>query len=149
MKHPTLLTAVVLVLGAATTLLPNSARAASAAQIDQSVTSGLSELYASSPAARTVSKKAKAILVFPSIVKGGFMVGGQHGDGALRVGGKTVGYYKTVAVSYGFQAGLQKVRLRHVLYDRRGAKLFAQERRLGGWICPEPGCGGYRHRKIA
>ncbi len=36
------------------------------------------------------------------------MIGGQHGDGALRVGGKTVGYYKTVAVSYGFQAGLQK-----------------------------------------
>jgi hypothetical protein len=148
MKHPTLLTAVVLVLGAATTLLPNSARAASAAQIDQSVTSGLSELYASSPAARTVSKKAKAILVFPSIVKGGFMIGEQHGDGALRVGGKTVGYYKTRGFLW-LPGWSSEVRLRHVLYDRRVAKLFAQERRLGGWICPEPGCGRYRHRKIA
>jgi lipid-binding SYLF domain-containing protein len=47
------------------------------------------------------------VLVFPSIVKAGLVVGGQYGEGALRVGGKTTGYYKTVAASYGLQAGAQ------------------------------------------
>ena len=48
------------------------------------------------------------MLVFPSIVKGGFMVGGQYGEGALRKGGRTAGYYSSVAASYGLQAGIQK-----------------------------------------
>jgi lipid-binding SYLF domain-containing protein len=48
-----------------------------------------------------------AVMVFPSIVKGGFIIGGQFGDGALRRGGKTVGYYRSLAASYGFQAGVQ------------------------------------------
>ena len=48
-----------------------------------------------------------AVLVFPSIVKGGFIVGGQYGDGALRKGGKTTAYYRSLAGSYGFQAGVQ------------------------------------------
>ena len=48
------------------------------------------------------------MLVFPSIVKGGFVVGAQYGEGALRTQGKTVGYYRSVAGSYGLQAGLQK-----------------------------------------
>ena len=50
---------------------------------------------------------AKGILVFPSIIKGGFIIGGQYGEGALRVGGKTTGYYRSVAASYGLQAGAQ------------------------------------------
>jgi lipid-binding SYLF domain-containing protein len=52
--------------------------------------------------------KAKGVLVFPSIVKGGFMVGGQYGEGALFRGGKVSGYYSTLQMSYGLQAGLQK-----------------------------------------
>jgi lipid-binding SYLF domain-containing protein len=51
---------------------------------------------------------AKGILVFPSVKKAGFIVGGQFGEGALREGGKTVGYYKTTAASFGLQAGGQK-----------------------------------------
>lgn len=107
MKHATFLTTVALALSA-TTLLPSSGRAASAAQIDQNAKAALNSLYGTNPTARVVGKKAKAILVFPQIIKGGFMVGAQHGDGALMVNGKTVGYYNTVAASYGFQAGLQK-----------------------------------------
>ena len=90
------------------TLPPGSARAASAAEISQNAKAALNSLYASNPTARLVGKKAKAVLVFPQIIKGGFMVGAQHGDGALLVNGKTTGYYNTVAASYGFQAGLQK-----------------------------------------
>jgi lipid-binding SYLF domain-containing protein len=51
--------------------------------------------------------QAKGILVFPSIVKGGFIIAGQYGDGALRKEGKTVGYYRSIAASYGLQAGVQ------------------------------------------
>jgi lipid-binding SYLF domain-containing protein len=106
MKTVTFLT-MSLALGAIT-LPPGSARAASAAEISQNAKAALNSLYASNPAARLVGKKAKAVLVFPQIIKGGFMVGAQHGDGALLVNGKTTGYYNTVAASYGFQAGLQK-----------------------------------------
>jgi len=87
---------------------PDTAIAASAAEIDRDVNAALKELYVSSPAAKELSATAKATLVFPSIVKGGFIVGGQYGEGALMKEGKTVGYYNSAAPSYGLQAGLQK-----------------------------------------
>lgn len=85
-----------------------SRMAGSAAEIDRDVNYALNKLYESTPAARTLAAKAKGILVFPSIVKAGFMVGAQYGSGgALRVKGRTVGYYNSVAASYGLQAGVQ------------------------------------------
>ena len=87
---------------------PDPAIAASAAEIDRDVSAALKNLYVSSPTAKELSTTAKAILVFPSIVKGGFFVGGQYGDGALMKEGKTVGYYNSAAASYGLQVGLQK-----------------------------------------
>jgi lipid-binding SYLF domain-containing protein len=87
---------------------PDLALAASAAEISRDANNSLKILYAKSPAAKTLGEKAKGILVFPGITKGGFMVGGQYGEGALFKGGKTAGYYNTVQVSYGFQAGIQK-----------------------------------------
>lgn len=87
---------------------PAPAEAASASAIDRSVSSALARLYRELPAAKTLARDAKAVLVFPSVTKGGLMVGGQYGEGALRKGGKTVGYYKTTAVSYGLQAGVQR-----------------------------------------
>jgi len=81
--------------------------AATAGEINRDVNTALSDLYKSSPIAKKLSESAKGILVFPSIVKGGFIIGGQYGEGALRVGGKTKGYYRSVAASYGLQAGAQ------------------------------------------
>ncbi len=86
---------------------PSLVLAASAAEIDREATAALNKLYREVPGAKELSKRAKAILIFPSVVKGGLIVGGQYGDGALRKGGKTVGYYNTAAVSYGLQAGAQ------------------------------------------
>jgi lipid-binding SYLF domain-containing protein len=88
-------------------LAPNAAFAASAAEIDREVTASLKNLYEQSPAAQTLGETAKGILVFPSIVKGGFIVGGEYGNGALRKGATTAGYYNTAAASYGLQAGVQ------------------------------------------
>lgn len=87
---------------------PNPAAAASAAEIDRGAQKALADLYAKSPSAKTMGEKAIGILVFPGIVKGGFIVGGQYGEGALIKDGKPVAHYNTVSASYGLQAGLQK-----------------------------------------
>jgi lipid-binding SYLF domain-containing protein len=86
---------------------PRPAFAASAAEIDRGVDAALASLFESEPGAKALAARAKGLLVFPSVLKGGFMFGGQLGEGALRKGGKTEGYYSTVAASYGFQAGVQ------------------------------------------
>jgi lipid-binding SYLF domain-containing protein len=67
----------------------------------------LQQLYASEPAAKMIGEKAKAVLVFPTIVKAGFIVGGQYGEGVLFINGKFVAHYNSVAASYGLQAGVQ------------------------------------------
>jgi len=83
------------------------ASAETAAEIDRDVDSAIEKLFASSPAAKELSKVSKGILVFPDVIKAGLIIGGQYGKGALRMGGKTVGYYSTAAASYGLQAGAQ------------------------------------------
>jgi lipid-binding SYLF domain-containing protein len=82
------------------TVIPIShVRAASATEMNQKASQALHDLYARSAAARNVGHHAKAVLVFPEILKAGFIVGAQHGDGALFVHGHVGGYYKTVAAS--------------------------------------------------
>ncbi len=78
-----------------------------AKEIDQDVTTALHKLLNGSTAAAELAKTAKAILVFPRILKAGVGVGGQYGNGALRQKGKTVAYYSIVAGSYGLQLGAQ------------------------------------------
>jgi lipid-binding SYLF domain-containing protein len=81
--------------------------AASKATIDRDAKATLDKLYQSNPGAKALGNKAVGVLVFPSIVKGGFLIAGQFGDGALRRNGKSVAYYRSLAASYGFQAGAQ------------------------------------------
>ena len=78
-----------------------------AAQADRDAEAALNALYRSTPAAKELGKTAKAILVFPKIVKAGFMVGAQYGQGTLFKNGKAAGQYNIAAGSYGFQAGVQ------------------------------------------
>lgn len=68
----------------------------------------LASLYSQTPAAKSLGESAKAILVFPNVVKAGFIVGAQYGNGVLLRGGKTTGYYNTVQGSVGYQAGVEK-----------------------------------------
>ncbi len=107
--HFRLTIAVVILGGVGVLALAGSlpAVAASGEEIDRDVTAALRNLYATSPHAKALGSKARGILVFPNIVKAGFMVGAQYGNGALRVGDKTVGYYNSTAASYGLQAGVQ------------------------------------------
>lgn len=100
--------ALLVTLGALVNLMgPGLAAAAEEPLLEQDSKAALKLLYAGSPVAKALGDKAKAILVFPNIVKAGFVVGAQSGDGVLLMQGKTAGHYNTTAVSVGLQAGAQ------------------------------------------
>ncbi len=97
------------ILLAASCLVSSGAATAAdkAAKIAADAQAALSSLCEKSSTARSLESKAVAILVFPEITKAGFVVGGQHGDGALLKNGRAVAYYKTTGASFGLQAGAQ------------------------------------------
>ena len=96
------------VLTCATFTLSANARAASPEEINTASIKGLQHLVRSNPTAAALSTQAVAILVFPKIVKGGFLVAGQFGEGALIENNSIVAYYSTAAASAGFQAGIER-----------------------------------------
>jgi len=88
-------------------LWPVNANAASSAEIDVKVDSSLDRFKAEVAGGKRFLGKAHGVLVFPSVIKAGFGIGGEYGEGALRVGNRTVDYYSTAAASIGFQLGAQ------------------------------------------
>ncbi|MEE4599883.1 MAG: YSC84-related protein [Desulfobacteraceae bacterium] len=86
----------------------NNLMAKTAKEIDASVDVAIDRFYKQVKGAENFVKASKGMLVMPNIVKGAFIVGGEYGEGALRIGGKTVSYYNTVAGSIGLQIGGQK-----------------------------------------
>jgi len=81
---------------------------ASKEEIDEDVKVAIAEFYKESQAGKALAEKASGMLVFPKVIKAGFWVGGEYGEGALLVKGKTVEYYSTAAASIGFQLGAQQ-----------------------------------------
>lgn len=118
------------------TILSLNAFADTAEEIDIKSKAALDSLYESSPGAQTLAKDSKAILIFPSIVKAGLIVGGQYGEGALMKNGKSVAYYKSVAASYGLQAGVQT--FGYVLFFMDKASLEYLEKSKGWEIGSGP-----------
>jgi lipid-binding SYLF domain-containing protein len=84
------------------------AHAESRLELDRSARSVLNQLVASNPNAKKLNEKAIATLVFPTVTKAGFIVGGQYGDGVLFKQGRPAAYYNTAGGSYGLQAGAQQ-----------------------------------------
>lgn len=85
----------------------NSAHAATAEDLNKESQQALQQLYKTNPAAADLAKKAKAVLVFPNIVKAGLVFGGSYGEGVLIRDSKFVDYYNSVTGSWGLQAGAQ------------------------------------------
>lgn len=83
------------------------ATAGPAQDIDRKVDAAIERFHADVAGGRDFAQRAKGILVFPSVVKAGFGIGGEYGTGALRINGKTADYYSTTAASVGFQIGAQ------------------------------------------
>ncbi len=89
--------------GCSTTATSSATRA----DIDVDSRQSLERLQRNNPAAQAIAAKARAVLVFPSIVKAGLVFGGAYGEGQLRKGGAVDGYYSTFTGSWGLQAGAQ------------------------------------------
>jgi lipid-binding SYLF domain-containing protein len=104
--------------------------AATAKEINVSVDVTLNNFYKNVKGAKKYLKSAKGVLVFPSVYKAGFGIGGEYGEGALRIGGKTIEYYSTIAGSFGFQLGAQKKTLILVFTKKEALKKF---RESSGW----------------
>ena len=85
----------------------NSAYAATAEDLNQDSTQALNSLYKTNSLAKDLSKQAKAVLVFPNIVKAGLVFGGSYGEGVLIKNGQVADYYNSVTGSWGLQAGAQ------------------------------------------
>ena len=103
----TIAVAVAMAAAAAVSSSASPALAKSGAELSSAAAASLKQLYAKQSSARVLGQKATAILVFPSILKAGFLFGGQIGEGALFKNGRTVAYYSSVGASYGLQAGVQ------------------------------------------
>jgi lipid-binding SYLF domain-containing protein len=89
-------------------LLSSVSFAATKAEIDERVHVTMQQFYKLNPAHRDLVSRAKGVLVFPKITKGGVGVGGQFGEGALRIDGKNVAYYSISSASVGLTLGLAK-----------------------------------------
>ncbi|WP_298620522.1 lipid-binding SYLF domain-containing protein [uncultured Zoogloea sp.] len=98
-----LVTATSLALGA----FGGPAFAATSEDLDRDAAQALQTLYKSNPAAEAISKKARAVLVFPKIIKAGLVFGGSYGEGVLTRGTEHLGYYNSVSASWGWQAGAE------------------------------------------
>ncbi len=97
-----------LLLGACTTTKDTPTdKTAARREIDAGVEATLNRLYTTVNGSRDLGNKARGILVFPRTLSAGFFVGGEYGDGALRVGNATRGYYRTISGSLGWQIGAQ------------------------------------------
>ena len=93
--------------GVIAVLLPVKVIAASGQEIDVRVEGSLERFAKEVTGGKKFLSKAQGVLVFPRVIKAGFGIGGEYGEGALRVGNKTVEYYSTAAASIGFQLGAQ------------------------------------------
>jgi len=93
-------------------------------EIDAKVDAALARLKAEVPGSASIVVDAKGILVFAGVIKAGFVIAGEGGEGALRIGGKTEGYYSIFSGSVGFQAGGQKRDIIMVFLDAGALKKF-------------------------
>ncbi len=94
-------------IGVLTAIVAGSAHAASKEEIDAQVKEAIVNFHKHTSAGEELEKKASGMLVFPQVIKAGFGIGGEYGEGALIVKGETVGYYNIAAASIGLQIGAQ------------------------------------------
>jgi lipid-binding SYLF domain-containing protein len=120
-----------LVLGLLTSLdsAPRS-EAASGPEIDASARATLTQFFHQVLSSRELANQAVAILVFPTVVKAGFGIGGEYGEGALHIRGKTAAYFNIISGSIGFQFGAQA---RSVILMFMTEEALASFRRTQGW----------------
>ena len=93
--------------GCTTTPMSGAGSTDKRGEIDTAATATLSRLSTTIPGSRELVNKARGVLIFPSVLAAGLGIGGEYGEGVLRVGGRSVGYYSTASASFGLQIGAQ------------------------------------------
>lgn len=111
-------------------LVSTPSRANSAQELDNLAVQTLQTLYHSHPEAEHIAQGAKAILVFPKIIKAGLIFGGAYGEGVLLKGGQAHGYYNAVSASWGWQAGAQSYGYVVFLMNRKALNYLTRSQ---GW----------------
>lgn len=111
-------------------VLATASHAASKQEIDIKVDAALQRFEQEVQGGSAFLSKSQGVLVFPEVVKAGFGIGGEYGEGALRIGGKTVDYYNTAGASIGFQLGAQVKTVILVFLDKAELERF---RASSGW----------------
>ncbi len=104
--------------------------AATAKEIEAGVDAALKVFYEKVKGGKALLQKAKGVLILPGVFKAGFGIGAEYGEGALRIGGKTVEYYSIAAGSIGLQIGAQKKNVILAFMDDEALKKF---RASSGW----------------
>ncbi|GBE15954.1 MAG TPA: hypothetical protein ENH32_08385 [Proteobacteria bacterium] len=104
--------------------------AASAAKIEKRVNQALRTFHEEVRSGDELMAQAKGVLIFPKVYKAGIGIGGEYGEGALRIKGKTVSYYSTAAASIGFQLGAQSKIVIIMFMSNNALENF---RRSDGW----------------
>ncbi len=106
------------------------ASAATAEDLNKDADQALQTLYRTNPVAKQISRKARAVLVFPNIVKAGLIFGGSYGEGVLKEGAKVVNYYNSVSGSWGLQAGAQSFGYAVFLMNNKAERYLNESK---GW----------------
>jgi lipid-binding SYLF domain-containing protein len=119
-----------LVVAALSSFMSVSAVAADRAVLNSDAEAALKSLYANEPKAKQLASKSAGILVFPNIVRAGFVVGGSGGDGVLYKKDKVSGYYNSGSLSVGLQAGIQSFGYAVFFTSDAALKKFQQSK---GW----------------
>ena len=126
-----LLCATALVLsGCSTTPMSSAGTTNKKQEIDANVNSTLKRLSSTMPGSHELVSKARGVLVFPSVLAAGLVIGGEYGEGALRVDGKSVDYYSTASASFGWQIGAQSKAIIFVFMTQEALDKF---RSSAGW----------------
>lgn len=109
---------------------PARLAAATAKELDAKVDAALDRFFKEVKGSQDFLHKAQGVCVFSGVVKAGFGIGGEYGEGALRVGGKTVAYYSIASGSVGFQFGAEKKDIIIVFLEAGALEKF---RKSSGW----------------
>lgn len=109
---------------------PVMAAPSTAAEIDAKVDAALERLKRQVRGSDAVLARAHGVLVFAEVLKAGLMIAGEGGEGAMRVGGKTTGYYSIFSGSVGLQAGAQKRDIIMIFLEEGALKRFQDSK---GW----------------
>ncbi|MDD5168512.1 MAG: YSC84-related protein [Syntrophales bacterium] len=105
-------------------ILPVASYAATADEINASVNASLDRFVKEVKGAKEFLDAAKGVLIIPKVMQGGLVVGAEYGEGALRIGGKTVGYYNIASGSFGYQIGAQEKDIIIVFMNQAVLKKF-------------------------